>query len=234
MLSEHPIAIIEKLLKLGMGDKGRLLYLRNHLKNGKPIYDSDRKFLEKMCAELEETKSEKPEKLDNFPLDDAKKNTFALSEPDVSKSGETRSIDNKRHPSRFDPEIIRIETLIGDLKKSDSKLKDNLELFLMSREVSSQQKTEKPNSYKSISNIAITKAPNPFSFFKNDSNHVDFQLFRIKKQDLMTYVSAGLFALWFASFQNVIDLGPFQNISLGLSAGTAVSAGILYKQQKKS
>ena len=50
----------------------------------------------------------------------------------------------------------------------------------------------------------------------------------------MAYASAGLFTLWYAGFQNMIDLGPMQNITLGLSAGAATLSFIFYKQKKNS
>ena len=48
LVIEHPISLIENLLKTGKGDKGRLLYLKNAIKNGKIIYESDRRYLHSM------------------------------------------------------------------------------------------------------------------------------------------------------------------------------------------
>jgi len=237
MISEHPITIIENLLKLGIGDRGRLLYLRNYIKNGKPLYESDKKFLEKMCAELNENNSRKSDKpLDSSSFGESKKNTFTIAESNNGKikQAENHSDGHKNVPIRSDSEILKIQALMGELKKSDSKLKDNLELLLISREALSQQKMEKQNSNNLISNRTESGVSNLLSLIKNDSNYTDFQFFKIKKHDLMTYTSAGLFVLWFASFQNAIDIGPLQNLFLGLSAGAAVSAGILYRRQRKS
>ena len=63
---DHPIVIIDKLLKMGKGDKGRLLYLKKALINGKTIYESDKKYLKQMQKELSEngkfTNDSKPSK----------------------------------------------------------------------------------------------------------------------------------------------------------------------------
>jgi hypothetical protein len=53
MLIEHPVVVIEHLLKLNIGDEGRLLYLRKAITNGQIIYNSDKEFLKKMEKELE-------------------------------------------------------------------------------------------------------------------------------------------------------------------------------------
>jgi hypothetical protein len=50
----------------------------------------------------------------------------------------------------------------------------------------------------------------------------------------MAFASAGLFALWFAGYQNMIEMDPLPSVALGLSAGAALSAGIFYKLQKTS
>ncbi len=47
-----------------------------------------------------------------------------------------------------------IQKLIAELKKSDSRLMDNLELLLMSREISSQSTIDKSNSFGSFSNLS--------------------------------------------------------------------------------
>ena len=65
LLIEHPVVFIEDLLKLGIGDEGRLLYLRKAITNGKTVYDSDKKFLKKMYLELDKIKSSKSVKSHN-------------------------------------------------------------------------------------------------------------------------------------------------------------------------
>jgi len=46
--------LIEKLLEFNIGEHGRLIYLKNHLLSGKPIYDSDKRFLEICLDKLQE------------------------------------------------------------------------------------------------------------------------------------------------------------------------------------
>ena len=43
---EETINLIEQLLKLQIGDEGRLLYIKNSLNTGKKIYETDKKYLE--------------------------------------------------------------------------------------------------------------------------------------------------------------------------------------------
>ena len=50
-----PLAeLIEKLLEFNIGEHGRLIYLKNHLISGKPIFDSDKRFLEICLGKLQE------------------------------------------------------------------------------------------------------------------------------------------------------------------------------------
>jgi hypothetical protein len=235
MLIDHPIVFIEKLLKLGLGDKGRLLYLRNYLKSGKILYDSDKKFLNTLRIKLDDLESGTREKFtDNCNSKNKPDNTdiFFGNENNFVKHGGNNPID-KNTPSTFDSDILKIQNSISELQKRNSKLKDNLELILISRENRSQTTIEKLTPL--VSSSSIRNNPHDsFSSFKNNPNSTNLKIFGMKKHDMMVYVSAGLFTLWYAGFQNIIDLGPFQSISLGLSAASAVSAGIFYKKQKIS
>jgi hypothetical protein len=46
--------LVDKLLEFNIGEHGRLIYLKNHLLEGKPIYDSDKRFLEICLGKLQE------------------------------------------------------------------------------------------------------------------------------------------------------------------------------------
>lgn len=46
--------LVDKLLEFNIGEHGRLFYLKNHLLSGKPIYDSDKRFLEICLGKLQE------------------------------------------------------------------------------------------------------------------------------------------------------------------------------------
>ena len=233
-LGEHPIIFIDKLLKLGIGDKGRLLYLRNYLKNGKPLYDSDRKFLETMEHKLYEHTV-----IDFDKSFYAENSESTIKNSDISpkftdhKFAENYFTDEFSSSSEFDSELLQIQNSIGDLQKSNSKLKDNLELISMSRQNLQQQKLEYTNSDKNSSDITKEHKSKAFSLFKN-SKSSNSKPFKLQKHDVMVYSSAGLFTLWYISFQNIVDLGSAESIFLGLSAACAVSAGIFYKQHKSS
>lgn len=58
--------LVNKLLEFNIGEHGRLIYLQNHLQDGKPIYDSDKRFLEICLGKLQELEGGtiKPENLE--------------------------------------------------------------------------------------------------------------------------------------------------------------------------
>ena len=100
VIVEHPVLFVETLLKKGIGEEDRLLYLRDALMKGKEIPDSDKKYLKKMQAKFFNETNPEPENLEIKREDDL--------------------------------EIQKIEDLLQELKKSDSKLKDNLGLLQIS------------------------------------------------------------------------------------------------------
>jgi hypothetical protein len=149
MLIEHPVVVIEKLLRLKIGDEGRLLYLRKAITNGQIIYNSDKEFLKRMEKELESVNSVKEK--------DLNKTTSVISEKksnDVSDS--------------FESYINSIQDSISELKTKDSKIKDNLELLLLSREVSNQIDIDKANSFGSFSKLTKNSNSDLFSLLKKN------------------------------------------------------------------
>ena len=58
--------LVDKLLEFNIGEHGRLIYLQNHLREGKPIYDSDKRFLGICLGKLQELEGGtiKPENLE--------------------------------------------------------------------------------------------------------------------------------------------------------------------------
>lgn len=58
--------LVDKLLEFNIGEHGRLIYLQNHLLEGKPIYDSDKRFLQICLGKLQELEGGtiKPENLE--------------------------------------------------------------------------------------------------------------------------------------------------------------------------
>jgi hypothetical protein len=233
LVIEHPISLIETLLKAGKGDKGRLLYLKNAIKTGKTIYESDQKYLHTM-------QNTYPEMLfqENTSHNLSQNNSV---EPYFSEEIKNKSTKKQKQPSQnktlidsFDFELETIQNSLSDLKTKESKIKDNLQLLSINHEILSQTKIDQSNSFGSFSNLSKNAPSDLFELIKNSSNLDKVHRFRIKKHNAMTYASAGLFSLWFAGHQNLIDLGVFQGLSLGFSAGAAVSAGLFYKKNMKS
>ena len=237
MLTGHPIIFIEKLLKLGLGDKGRLVYLRDYIKSGKTIYASDKKFLnilEKKLDGFERPSQNKPS--NNFNSNNKFNDNIGFSgyESDIIKHEDNHSTDKTYTSDEFDSGILKIQDSISELQQSNSRLKDNLELISISRESLSTSRVEKSNPIVSSPNTIKNNIYNSISLHKNNSTSTNLKIFGIKKHDVLAYTSAGLFTLWYAGFQNIVDMGPFQSISLGLSVAAAVFAGILYRQAKIS
>jgi len=149
MLIEHPVIVIENLLRLNIGDEGRLLYLRKAITNGQIIYNSDKEFLKRMEKELESVNSAKEKGLNNTKNDisEKKRNNVSIN---------------------FESYINSIQDLISELKTKDSKIKDNLELLLLSREVSTQIEIDKANSFGSFSKLTKNSNADLFSLLKKN------------------------------------------------------------------
>ena len=97
MLVAHPVLFIENLLKLGIGDKGRLLYLRNALTKGTIIHDSDKKFLKKMQQELDKSRDLKSEKSqDDVASNHISKKSFP-SETEAKVSNQKENFVDKKN-----------------------------------------------------------------------------------------------------------------------------------------
>lgn len=156
----------------------------------------------------------------------------------LSKEIKNKSTKTQRKTSQtketFDSFEFELETIKGslqDLKTKESKIKDNLEFLSMNREILTQTTIDRSNSFGSFSNLPKTTPSDLFELIKNTPTMEKTKI-GIKKHDVMAYVSAGLFSLWFVGYSNLIDLGVFQGLSLGFSAGAAVSAGLFYRKLK--
>jgi hypothetical protein len=174
MLIEHPVVVVEELLKLNIGDEGRLLYIRKAITKGQTIYNSDNEFLKRMLIELDEVKSEKIIKLeksnDEIKLDSRDDNSFDKKNKFNSlktKKGFSREKNNEIK-NNFEFEIQSIQNSISELKSKDSKIKDNLGLLLLSREVSTQITVDKSNSFGTFSNLTKNSKVDLFSLLKDN------------------------------------------------------------------
>ena len=220
LIIDHPIVIIETLLKMGKGDKGRLLYLKKALIDGKTIYESDKKYLKKMRKELPENKNSLNDSKLSSEIQKKDLSKKILSKQKESNINRISITDfNKNHNNDNFQDIESIQTIIEDIRKTDSNINDNLELLLINRNIPS-------NDNRDASFVDNTKK-------SKDRFLQQFEIFGLKKHDLMAYAAAGLFSLWFAGFVNLINLGPMKGLTLGLSAGSAVAAGLTYKRLKK-
>lgn len=233
LIIEHPMSLIENLLKAAKGDKGRLLYLKNAIKNGKTIYESDQKYLHTMQNAYPELLFQENTS-NNLSQHNSVEPYFSAELKNKSTKKPKQLLQNKVSFDSFDFELETIQNSLSDLKTKESKIKDNLKLLSINHEILSQTKIDQSNSFGSFSNLSKNTPSDLFELIKDSSNVKMAHRFRIKKHNVMAYASAGLFSLWFAGYQNLIDLGVFQGLSLGFSAGAAVSAGLFYKKNSKS
>jgi len=99
---------------------------------------------------------------------DIKRHKFEKIE-DLNKSSNLFSdLKNSEISNKFESEIIIIKNSISELKNKYSKIKDNLELLLLSREVSSQITIDKSNSFGSFSKITKNSNADLFSLLSNN------------------------------------------------------------------
>ena len=165
MLIEHPVVVIEKLLKFRMGDEGRLLYLRKAVTQGQILYDSDKEYLKKMQRKLDLKNPEKISKTSKKdPVLKKKKNNLPKNKSRLTTS--KKDLINNKTPEESgisESEITTIQNSISDLKNKDSKIKDNLELLLINREIITQSEIDKNNSFGSFSKLTKTRDADLFS-----------------------------------------------------------------------
>jgi len=251
VLIDDPMTTVNMLLKLQIGDEGRLLYLKNALKNGKVIFNSDKMFLRRMQEKLDQSykRTSKLQNISTARIVTQKK----LSEYNSNRSDFTSKIHNlsesnqeQKNKNIFENQIPDLEKIllglsnsITELKKTQSQILTNLEI-LMNNNTSARGNqsfdeiiTDNINK-KNTRNKFPKKNENQFeAFFENNrilnkskgsSNH--------KISDILAWLTSGVFIVWFASFLNLIDIGPFQNIFLGLAASLAVCIGISRKLKK--
>lgn len=251
VLIDDPMTTVNMLLKLQIGDEGRLLYLKNALKNGKVIFNSDKMFLRRMQEKLDQSykRTSKLQNISTTRIVTQKK----LSEYNSNRSDFTSKIHNlsesnqeQKNKNIFENQIPDIEKIllglsnsITELKKTQSQILTNLEI-LMNNNTSARGNqsfdeiiTDNINKKNTRNKFAKKNDTQFEAFFENNrilnksngaSNH--------KISDILAWLTSGVFIVWFASFLNLIDMGPFQNIFLGLAASLAVCIGISRKLKK--
>jgi hypothetical protein len=254
ILIDDPMTTVNTLLKLQIGDEGRLLYLRNALKNGKVIFNSDKRFLRNMQEKLDQI-HKKPLKLQNIStarIITQKK----LSEFNSNRSDFTNRIHNLTQTDREEqnkkilenqiqiPDLEKIllglSNSITELKKTQSQILTNLEILMSGNQnfTKTQQNfndiiSENMNK-KNVKNKFATKKDMTYEEFINDGmiSNKSKTFPKHKISDVLAWVTSGLFVVWFASFLKLIDIDPFQNIFLGSATGLAVCVAISHKLKK--
>ena len=255
VLIDNPMSTVNTLLKLHIGDEGRLLYLRNALKSGKVIFNSDKMFLQRMQEKLDQIykKQSRASNISSVRLVTQKK----LSEYNSHISDFTSKINNLSQPNQeyknknmFEEQkqvpdlekiLFRLTDSIAELKETQSKILTNLEImkndyksYVMHNQSSNEIFTDNQNNKKNEGGFTEKEDIKLEEIFKKEvfSNKSNAS-HNFKISDVMAWSTSGLFIVWFASFLNLIDIGPFQNLVLGLSIGFAVCVGLSHKMQKK-
>ena len=96
-LRELPtLELIEKLIEYDIGENERLIYLKYHIKNGKPIFETDKRFLERCIKKLEEQEVPKikPKKMENIPDE---KNLNIIKQLQESEIGDPNRLESIKH-----------------------------------------------------------------------------------------------------------------------------------------
>jgi hypothetical protein len=255
VLIDNPMSTVNMLLKLHIGDEGRLLYLRNALKSGKVIFNSDKMFLQRMQEKLDQIykKQSRSSNISSVRLVTQKKlseynshnSDFMNRIHDLSKSSQEYKNKNMFEEQKQVPDLekilFRLTESIAELKETQYKILTNLEImkndyksYVMYNQSSNEIFTDNQNNKKNEGESTEREDVKFEEFSKKEiflnKSRVSHNL---KISDIMAWSTSGLFIVWFASFLNLIDIGSFQNLVLGLSIGLAVCVGISHKMKKK-
>ncbi len=253
VLIDDPMTTVNMLLKLQIGDEGRLLYLRNALKNGKVIFNSDKRFLRTMQEKLDQM-HRKQSKLQNIStarvvtqkrLSEYNSNRSDFTEkfynlPQTNQEKQNKkNFENQTQIPDLEKMLLGLSNSITELKKTQSQILTNLEILMNGNQnsVKSNQHfneiiTDNLNK-KNVQNKFAQKKDMKYEFFEDKLISNKSRMFSSRKiSDILAWVTSGLFVVWFASFLKLIDIDPFQNLFLGLAAGLAVCVAISHKLKK--
>ena len=252
ILIDNPMTTVNMLLKLHIGDEGRLLYLRNALKNGKVIFNSDKMFLRRMQEKLDQM-YQKQSRSQNIPAArlvtqktlseyNSNRSDFTIRKYNLSQPNQEYKdkniFENQKQVPDLEKILFDLSDSITELKKTQSKILTDIEIMMDNY----KNFVRYNQSFNQIITDNINKKNSRNKFPKDDVKTEEFfknRLFttrsshNFKISDIMAWLTSGLFIVWFASFLNLIDIDPFQNLFLGLSVGSAVGIGISHKLQKK-
>ena len=136
ILVDHPMLLVEELLKFRIGDKGRLHHIRDSLKAGRSLSDSDKIFLKEMKQNLETNAIQDLE------------NSFYHFGDNLISSNDTSSEKTEDGNTDFEIEIQKMKESISTIRYHDERIMDNLELLTTNREILYKKSTKSNNKEK--------------------------------------------------------------------------------------
>lgn len=213
-LIDNPEKIIDELIRLGMGDQGRLLYLKSALKKNHTVYQTDRKFLRTMYEKLEERKNQFHEKNRN----DLKSNkTKSLLHERVL------SQDGRLNVSSYEKNFAVIINEISKLRDSDALILQEIQQL--------KTLTNRPTNFMESSETITSQHKSQKSSVRVDSK--EQTLLGKKYFNGMIFAASGCLILWYAGYVRIIDIANLDEVFLGGFIGF-VSAAIIIKKLLKT
>ena len=181
-LRELPLLeLVEKLIEYDVGEKERLIFLKHYIINGKIIFESDKRFIERSVTKLEELEKNKiiPKKLEINQADKNLKVITKLQEAEVGDSNKLESI--KQHildnQSLLEHEAQYLEEKFGQFAQINENEKTITEAIKIIKELT-QAEIGSPNKLESINEKLQTQIPLSIS---------DVKYFNEKASDLKKF-----------------------------------------------
>jgi len=181
-LRELPLLeLVEKLIEYDVGEKERLIFLKHYIINGKIIFESDKRFIERCVTKLEELEKNKiiPKKLEINQADKNLKVITKLQEAEVGDSNKLESI--KQHildnQSLLEHEAQYLEEKFGQFAQINENEKTITEAIKIIKELT-QKEIGSPNRLESINEKLQMQIPLSIS---------DVKYFNEKASDLKKF-----------------------------------------------
>jgi len=181
-LRELPLLeLVEKLIEYDVGEKERLIFLKHYIINGKIIFESDKRFIERSVTKLEELEKNKiiPKKLEINQADKNLKVITKLQEAEVGDSNKLESI--KQHildnQSLLEHEAQYLEEKFGQFAQINENEKTITEAIKIIKELT-QAEIGSPNKLESINEKLQMQIPLSIS---------DVKYFNDKASDLKKF-----------------------------------------------
>jgi len=181
-LRELPLLeLVEKLIEYDVGEKERLIFLKHYIINGKIIFESDKRFIERSVTKLEELEKNKiiPKKLEINQADKNLKVITKLQEAEVGDSNKLESI--KQHildnQSLLEHEAQYLEEKFGQFAQINENERTITEAIKIIKELT-QAEIGSPNKLESINEKLQMQIPLSIS---------DVKYFNDKASDLKKF-----------------------------------------------